>query len=184
MNARNAALLTLAAALLLLGASVADWATITVEEPFGEEVVVERTETVAGPEVAGNLITVGLAALVVAGLAVRWPRLGGVTVALGLVGAVTAIGGLDPDAGVATSAPGMALAACIGMVASGSMAVASTLRRPDTADDRAAPARPDGPSRYTVEAVRGDAAAGPDDWDLAVADDETAHPDAMTEDNT
>ena len=183
MNARNAALLTLAAALLLLGASVADWATITVDEPFGEEVVVERTETVAGPEVAGNLITVGLAALVVAGLAVRWPRLGGVTVALGLVGAVTAIDGLTPDAGVATSAPGMALAACVGLVAGGGIAVASTTRRPE-AGDPTGPSRPDGPSRYTVEAVRGYAAAGPDDWELAAADDESADPDAMTEDDT
>jgi hypothetical protein len=178
VSGRVLALGMLLAALVLLGATTADWAVVDADrsvEAGGTGVVLQRTESTAGTAVAGHLMGVGLAALLLALPAARWPAVGAGHVLLGgvaVAGAASALGRLE---GV-TAAPAVALLAGAALAATGARAVAAARRRDRTGPPDATgtdPARTGSPSRYTVEAVRGQVAPDPDDeWDIAVADED------------
>lgn len=176
MMSRSLALVMVAACLLLLGATAADWAVVDVDRTIDtgpdadvDDVVVEQDQRTSGAEVAGDLFAVGLTGLVVAGLVVRWPVAGLVAVPLGAVAAAQALPRIAAEG--ATGAPALALLAGLALVACGGQ----TLRLQLTGRRARPPREPDG-SRYTVEAVRGETPTGDDEWDIAVADHPTARP--------
>ncbi len=175
MNLRAAALLMLLASLVLIGATVSDWAVIDVTQTFEADggagqadiAVIEQTEAVNGAQAAGGLLAVGLAGMVLAGLQARYRRAAVAGPVLAAVGTVMLVEGW-PQEGVVGTGPflaGAALAAFLGL----SLAV---LTRPQPVDDTLPDPQP---SRFTVEAARGDAdvpVEQMDEWELAVADED------------
>lgn len=164
MNRRVAGLWVLGLSVVALGASVADWAVVdtstTVEAATGP-LTVPGQQTLNGTELAGPLVAVALAGMVLAGLIIGFRAAGYAAPVLAAAG-LALVGSGWPGEGAVTAAPGIAAAAC---AAIGVVGVLAT-RAPTATPGREAP-----PSRYTVEAVRGEQAAPADEWDLAVAND-------------
>lgn len=176
MTSRHLALIMVAACLLLLGATAADWAVVDVDRTIDAgpgadvaDVVVEQDERTSGAEVAGVLFAVGLVGLVVAGLVVRWPAAGLAAVPLGAVAIAQALPRIGAEG--ATGGPALALIAGLALVAGGGQAL-----RLQLVDRRDPPPTDPGGSRYTVEAVRGETPTGDDEWDMAVADEPNGEP--------
>ena len=169
MTPRSLAVVMALACLVLLGATAADWSVVEADRTIDTDeadVVVEQTEATGGAEVAGGLLVVGLVGLVVAGLTARWPIMGSTQLPLGVMAAVESVDAIRSLEG-ATPAPALALVAGAVLFACGTEAVRVGVVGPDAR--RAA--RVEQPSRYTVEAVRGETADPDDEWDIAVADD-------------
>lgn len=167
MNSRALGLLTLLTSVLLLGATAATWSSdtrATMVDDLDQKVVIEQTTSLSGAELAGGLLLIALLGMVVAGLMVRWPRAGLTLILLGGAGlVVTARGWPTTDA---TAAPVIAAVSGVAylLLAGLSLRVAGQPHElpPDMVGAN-------GPSRYTVEAVR-DETTDDDEWNLAVAD--------------
>lgn len=170
---RPAAVLAIVAAVALLAAASSTWVEVTaidqVDAQSQGEILLERTTATSGAQVAGGLYVVGLAAIALAGPMLRWRATGWVLALDGLAGVALTVAALTrhvPADGRVTPAPAAAVALSLALVVIGVLGATSRTVR----------ARAARPSRYTVEAVRGEADDDPadttpaDDWDLAVQD--------------
>lgn len=166
MNRKALGLLTLLTSVTLIGITAAGWDTVTQIGGFDDQIVLERTQSISGAELAGGLFLVALLGMVVAGVMIRWAWAGAVAAVLGIVGLVLTLLALR-SSGEPTAAPYLAL------VASGAyllLAVLSVRLARSGEDIDPDSTGGEAPSRYTVEGARDDSGGEDDEWDLAVAE--------------
>lgn len=179
MNSRTLGLSALLVSVVLLVATAADWTVMTSRDGLADDlVVIERTLSNSGADLAGGLLLVALLGMVTAGLLVRWPRTGLALLVLGGAGLVLTAQGW-PAEGRVTAAPFVAVGCLLAYLALAFLTHATARRsvRAYTSSNGQ-----DRGSRYTVEAVRSDT-TDDEEWDLATAGDpDPADPATPSED--
>jgi hypothetical protein len=174
VNSKALGLLTLLTSVTLIGITAAGWDTVTQIGGFDDQIVLERTQSISGAELAGGLFLVALLGMVVSGLMIKWAWAGAVAAVLGIVGLGLTLPALG-SAGEPTTAPYLALVASGAYLVLAALSVRLARSGGDTEPDSSTGGG--APSRYTVEGARDDSGGEDDEWDLAVAESPPVPPD-------